>query len=120
MKRTINLAHIFDLPLLHHIKRKHLAINSTVEIERLPGKYSGAYQPVKTAICEQISRMVKYTHMREYYTNTIYNHCIQVSQKTTATSPAMKVKISGDGARYSVLFFISRITGHYSLRTRWV
>ncbi len=47
-----------DLPPLHHIKQKRLALNSTVEIQRLPGIHQGAYCPVTGKIQEQVTRTV--------------------------------------------------------------
>ena len=53
------LSTISDMPPLHQIKRKRLALNSTVELHRISGKFVGAFRPVKAAIEEQMGRMVK-------------------------------------------------------------
>lgn len=50
-----------DLPPLHHIKRKRLIVNSSVQIHRLP-RGDGAYRSPREAITEQISRMVYIMH----------------------------------------------------------
>ncbi|XP_064405713.1 uncharacterized protein LOC135350804 isoform X1 [Halichondria panicea] len=69
-----------DLPPLYRIKDARLSINNSLDIRHLEGPYPGAYRPPKAAIQEELAKIV---------------------HSGKAITQPVKVKLSGDGARFT-------------------
>ena len=95
------LAMLFsELPRSRAVKKARTDLNHTMQLTRIPG-HEGAYRSFERSLCEQLSTMVS---MNVLCTCILILACMQqIAQDATSFQPNQKIKvrISGDGAKFS-------------------